>query len=138
VSFGDGAGGFAQGLTATTGGVNALPWAITDADFNGDGNADFAVTNSGLDNVQVRLGNGPRGGPQFTFGAATTFGVGDGPIAVTSADFNGGTKADLAVANVDSDNVSVLLNTTQITNNRPWPTTTPAPSTRTIRSASRR
>src|SRR5215212_4057864 len=36
-------------------------------------------------------------------------GAGDGPMSVTSADFNGDSERDLAVANILSDNVSVVL-----------------------------
>ena len=37
------------------------------------------------------------------------YGAGTGPESVAVGDFNGDGKADLAVANWDSDNVSVLL-----------------------------
>jgi hypothetical protein len=40
---------------------------------------------------------------------ATNFLVGSGPNSVAVGDFNGDMKLDLAVANVNSDNVSVLL-----------------------------
>ena len=40
---------------------------------------------------------------------ATNFAVGDNPYSVAVGDFNGDGKQDLAVANVDSDNVSILL-----------------------------
>ncbi len=44
-----------------------------------------------------------------SFGAATNFAAGSGPIAVAVGDFNGDGKLDLAVANNSSANVSVLL-----------------------------
>ena len=44
------------------------------------------------------------------FGAATYFPVGSCPVSVAVGDFNGDLKPDLAVANCQSDNVSVLLN----------------------------
>jgi hypothetical protein len=44
-----------------------------------------------------------------SFGATTSFPVGDNPRALTSADFNHDGRMDLAVANSGSDNVSVLL-----------------------------
>ena len=51
------------------------------------------------------LGNGAGG-----FGTATYFPVGMAPFSVAMGDFNGDLKPDLAVANGNSDNVSVLLN----------------------------
>ena len=44
-----------------------------------------------------------------SFGAATNFGAGSFPRSVAVGDFNLDGKPDLAVANSDSDNVSVLL-----------------------------
>ncbi|NCS46422.1 MAG: VCBS repeat-containing protein, partial [Microcystis aeruginosa BS11-05] len=76
------------------------------ADFNGDGKSDLAVANYNSNNVSVLLGTGTG-----SFGAATNFTVGTGPISVTVGDFNGDGKSDLAVANRNSNNVSVLLGT---------------------------
>jgi len=53
----------------------------------------------------VLLGNGTG-----AFGSATNFGVGSGSAFVTTGDFNGDGKFDLATANYSSNNVSVLLN----------------------------
>jgi hypothetical protein len=47
-----------------------------------------------------------------SFGAATNFTVGNGPISVRVGDFNGDGKSDLATTNGSTNNVSVLLNTT--------------------------
>ena len=47
--------------------------------------------------------------PANSFLAAVNYAAGTGPISVTVGDFNGDGKADLAVANGDSNNVSVLL-----------------------------
>ncbi|NCR19475.1 MAG: hypothetical protein GPJ22_20640, partial [Microcystis aeruginosa LL13-03] len=47
----------------------------------------------------------------MAFSAATNFTVGTSPISVTVGDFNGDGKSDLAVANRDGNNVSVLLGT---------------------------
>ena len=54
--------------------------------------------------MSVLLGNG-----DGTFQAAVNYAAGAGPSSVAVGDFNGDGKADLAVANYDSDNVSVLL-----------------------------
>jgi predicted nucleotidyltransferase len=78
--------------------------SVAVGDFNGDSDPDLAVANEVSDNVSVLLGDGSGG-----FGAASNFGVGDGPRSVAVGDFNGDSDPDLAVANFDSDNVSVLL-----------------------------
>ena len=64
------------------------------------------MANFNSDNVSVLLGDGSGG-----FGSQTTFGAGNAPISVAIADLDGDGLNDLAVANRDSDNVSVLINT---------------------------
>jgi len=91
--------------------VVSHPVAVAVGDFNGDGNADLAVANSGYAEVSVLLGNG-----DATFQAQKTYydggseGPGGDPTSVAVGDFNGDGNADLAVANVYGvDDVSVLL-----------------------------
>ena len=77
-----------------TGGPSDQPVAVTAADFDRDGRRDLAVANSGTDSVGVLLGV-PGG-----FGATTvsSLGVSDfEPVDVTSGDFNGDGKMDIAV-----------------------------------------
>jgi hypothetical protein len=47
--------------------------------------------------------------PVVTFGAAQNFTAGSGPVSATVGDFNGDSNQDLAVANINSANVSILL-----------------------------
>jgi hypothetical protein len=49
------------------------------------------------------------GAQAATFSGPTNFGVGDTPFAIATGNFNGDGFPDLAVANSDSDNVSILL-----------------------------
>ena len=49
---------------------------------------------------------------QVSFSPKTDFTTGINPYSVSSGDFNGDGKTDMAVANINSDTVSVLLNTT--------------------------
>jgi hypothetical protein len=105
VLLGTGLGGFA----VASGGpftVGTNPSALVVADFNGDGFDDLALANSGSGNVTVLLGNGTGG---FTVPLGSPFTVGTTPSALVVADFNGDGKPDLAVANVGSSNVTVLL-----------------------------
>ena len=54
--------------------------------------------------MSVLLGNG-----DGTFKSAVTYAVGNGPISVAVADFNGDKKLDLVVVNETDNNVSILL-----------------------------
>src|SRR6266566_2284396 len=88
------------------------PTSVAVGDFNGDGKLDLAVanlvTNSGLSNVRVLLGNG-----NGTFQPAVNYGLGSNPSSVAVGDFNGDGKLDLAVANLggygNGASLSVLL-----------------------------
>lgn len=80
------------------------PYSIINADFNGDNNADLAVTIGDVNIVSVFLGNGTG-----SFGSVTNFTVGDVPASIISADFNNDSKADLVVANINSNSISVML-----------------------------
>jgi hypothetical protein len=103
---GDGTFQAAQNLMVGDG-----PSSVTSADIDGDGKVDLTVANQISQNLSVLLGNG-----DGTFQAAK-----DSPAtvslsgsygtssSVTSADFNGDGKADIATSNYASDNVSVLL-----------------------------
>ena len=51
--------------------------------------------------------------PMLSFATSVTYAAGENPSSVTAGDWNGDKKADLAVANYDSNDVSILLNTSQ-------------------------
>lgn len=98
---GDGNGTFQPAVSY---GVGSEPRNVAVGDFDGDGNPDLAVANSGENNVSVLLGNG-----NGTFQTAVNYGVGTGPYSVAVGDFNGDGYPDLATT-TSSYNVSVLLN----------------------------
>ena len=81
-------------------------------DLNGDGKLDLVVANFAFDTVSVLLNTTSLGATIASFSANQEFATGTGPIFVTVGDVNGDGKLDLVVANFNSDNVSVLLNTT--------------------------
>ena len=104
VLLGNGDGTF-QALVSY--GVGAFPAGIAVADFNGDGIADLAVTNSGNgtgNTVGVLLGNG-----DGTFQQQQTYTTGTNPYGIAVGDFNGDGIVDLAVTNSNDDTVGVLL-----------------------------
>ncbi len=80
--------------------------AVAAADFNLDGKPDLAVANFRTDNLTVVLGDGSGG---FSPAAGSPVSAGGGPESVAAGDFNRDGKPDLAVANVISDNVTILL-----------------------------
>src|SRR5262249_56689021 len=92
-------------------GVGANPQSVAVGDFNLDGKPDLAVANLSLNietgNVTILLGDGMGG---FT-PAGSPVDVGTNPFSVAVGDFNLDGKPDLATANADSNNVTILLNT---------------------------
>ncbi len=110
---GTGDGTFANRVSYSAGG-NLSPASVTTGDFNGDGITDLAT--AGEDNsqgvVSVLLGDEDGSNPGFgdgTFGAPALYNVGNSPTSVTTGDFNGDGITDLATANFNSNDVSVLL-----------------------------
>lgn len=82
------------------------PTGVAVADFNGDRNLDFAVSNQGSNSVSVFLGTG-----LGSFNAAVNYTTASSPAGVAVGDFNGDQKPDLVVANGGNNSVSVLLGT---------------------------
>ena len=109
----DGAGAttpsFAAQQTFATG---SEPFSVTAADLNGDGKPDLIVANYESNTVSVLLNTTATGATTPSFAAQQTFATGSEPRSVTAADLNGDGKPDLIVANLNSNTVSVLLNTT--------------------------
>jgi large repetitive protein len=85
------------------------PTAVVAGEFNGDGRVDLAVTDAGGtggagEGVSILLGNG-----DGTFTFAGSYSAGALPISIAAGDFTGNGILDLAVANVDSDDVTILF-----------------------------
>ncbi|HMA34506.1 MAG TPA: FG-GAP-like repeat-containing protein [Chloroflexia bacterium] len=86
--------------------VGTGPAAVVARDFNGDRLLDLAVVNTLSNNVTILLGNGLGG---FTPAPGSPIPVGSGPHAIAAGDVNGDGFQDLVVANVLSNDVTVLL-----------------------------
>jgi hypothetical protein len=99
-----------NGVFGCLGAINS----ISVADYNGDLNPDISLTIANNDIISVFLGDGTG-----NFGSAITYTLSGTLLnAITSADFNGDHKIDLAVANLgggSGNTISVLLNTSTST-----------------------
>jgi acetyl esterase/lipase len=107
---GQGNGSFESATPFATGGsIGASSVAI--ADFDRDGRPDLVAANRGPFPNYATPGTVAvlRQNEDGTFGPARAFAVGANPAAVVVADLNGDGTMDAATANLESDNVSVLL-----------------------------
>ena len=135
VFFGKGDGTFQEALGSPLSlGVGKTPAAVVAADFNGDGNLDFAVANQTDNTISVFKGNG-KGGftpfPASPYKLRNTSTVSEqGPIAMVVGNFRRATlntnnpnlptsapEVDLAVVNQKTNNVSILLGSVDANDN---------------------
>src|SRR6202158_495238 len=108
--------------------VGKNPSSVVVADFNGDGNADFAVANKDDNTISVLKGDG-KGGfvefPRSPFALTNTSAVSEkGPLAMVTANFRGARNSttnspevDLAVVNQSTNNVAILLGSVDANSN---------------------
>jgi hypothetical protein len=103
VLLGNGEGSFAPHVDYP---VGANPAWMLAADLNLDGKLDLVTANAGDDNISVLLGKG-----DGTFQPATNYvlTVGANPYQVAVGDFNHDGKPDLAVADFNTNTISILI-----------------------------
>jgi hypothetical protein len=83
------------------------PDSVLARDVDGDGALDLVISNAGTDEVSLFLGRG-----DGKFDSEQRFLVGDGPTprrGLETADFNGDGRLDVAIPQVLSNDVSILL-----------------------------
>ncbi|HYD48237.1 MAG TPA: VCBS repeat-containing protein [Terriglobales bacterium] len=80
-----------------------VPYGVYSDDFNGDGNADLAITDVNAGGVWVMHGDG-----QGDFAAARSFAAGIGARCVVGADVDGDGQQDLVTADTAAGTVSIL------------------------------
>ena len=104
VLLGNGDGTFE---TARSFPAGSSPTALVVGDWNGDGRLDVAVVDAGADpGVTILFGNGDG---TFYSGPNDFYPVQSGTTAIAEGDFNGDGALDLAVADQNSSDVSILL-----------------------------
>jgi len=119
VLFGNGDGTF-QEASGSPLAVGKNPTSVVVADFNGDGNLDFAVANQGDNTISVFKGDGKGGFSEFPgspFALTNTSTISEkGPVAMVIGNFRGArnsvnnsAEVDLAVVNQTTNNVAILL-----------------------------
>ena len=91
--------------------TGTFPYAVSVYDINDDGKPDMAVANYDENSVSVFLNTTTPGASTPTFTDKTDFTTGTSPSSVSICDLNGDGKPDMASANYNENNVSVLLNT---------------------------
>ncbi len=96
---------YAAKIDFTTGGY---PSSVAIGDLDGDGKADLAVTNNS-NTLSVFRNTGTPG--TISYAAKIDFATGAVPTSVTIGDLDGDGKADLAVANNNTNTLSVFRNT---------------------------
>ncbi len=78
-------------------------------DLNDDGIPDLAMANRDRNSVTVRLGLGSGG-----FSSIEHYGMGSNPVSIACVDLDGDGFLDVATADITSDTLSVLINTSEI------------------------
>jgi len=107
-----GAGTLATGVTFATG---AYPQGVASGDLDGDGKPEIVTANASANTISVFRNTSSAGSITISsFSAKIDFNTGNFPIAVAIADLDKDGKPDLAVANANSNTISVFRNTSSV------------------------
>ncbi|MBI3819001.1 MAG: VCBS repeat-containing protein [Planctomycetes bacterium] len=108
LNIGAGAFGPASNFNVAAG---ARPSSVVLGDVTGDGRADIASAGYALNQITIFENTSPGVGI-LSFGPASDFAVGNGPLSVAIRDFDGDGYPDIITANSHSNNVTILTNAT--------------------------
>ncbi len=102
-------GSFAAKIDFVTG---DLPYALNLNDLDGDGKLDIIIANRSANTISVYHNTSSIGSiTASSFNLKVDFAVGDSPSSIAIGDLDGDGKVDIATANVNSNSISVLHNT---------------------------
>lgn len=104
-----GSASFATGLSFATG---SDPFSVGVADIDGDGKPDVVAVNQNDNTISVLRNTSSVG--SISFAAQVTFSIGNSPNNLSISDIDGDGKPDVAVANYNGSNLSVLRNTSTV------------------------
>ncbi len=107
ILLGDGSGNFTPVPATSPEAVGMNPSSVAAANFNGDASTDLAVANQTSGSVTILLGNGAGDFTEVPATSPETAGL--TPRSIAAANLGGDASTDLAVVNLDSDNVTILL-----------------------------
>src|SRR5262245_56287098 len=105
ILLGDGTGDFTAAGTSPEA-AGSGPGPVAAANLHRDANTDLAIANGTSNNVTILLGDGTG---NFTAAGTSPEAAGTAPGAVVAANLNGDSNLDLAVANQNSSDVTILL-----------------------------
>jgi hypothetical protein len=109
ILLGDGTGNFTSAATSPEA-AGSQPFGVAAGDFDGNSKPDLTVANNGSNNVTILLNQAPSMATGDFLAAGTSpEAAGSGPISLAVGDFNNDGKPDQAVANINSDDVTILL-----------------------------
>lgn len=90
--------------------VGAGPRSVAVADFNGDGRPDLVAANFSDNSLSLLLNTTAPKSDTPSFAPQQTLPGGTGPKSVAAVDLNGDGRIDLAVADISSNNLALMMN----------------------------
>jgi hypothetical protein len=104
--LGYGNGSFQDQKTYFTG-YDSIPYSLAVGDFNKDNQLDIAITNYGINNIHILLGDG---NGSFANQQTYTTSRNSNPASIAIGDFNNDDYLDIVVANYGTRNIGIFLN----------------------------